>query len=134
MHNNDGPQKPARIHPVIKLRSRKLRRSMTEAERFLWLFLRKKQLYGYRFRRQHPLGRYIVDFVCLEAGLIIEVDGGQHDELHKRDEIRTQWLERQGFLVLRFWNNEVLHEMESVVDMILRALDSRNPPPSRPSP
>jgi very-short-patch-repair endonuclease len=82
-------------------------------------------LNGYKFRRQHPLSYYIVDFVCLEKGLIIEVDGGQHDKMRKRDEIRTKWLEQQGFLVLRFWNNEVLNNIENVADTILRTLEER---------
>jgi very-short-patch-repair endonuclease len=90
--------------PVVK----KLRENATDAERKLWHLLRRKQVAGLRFRRQYPLGPYIVDFVCLPARLIIEVDGGQHADHVERDTMRTAWLESQGFRVIRFWNNEVL--------------------------
>ena len=79
---------------------------------------------GYKFRRQHPLGRSIVDFVCIEHRLVIEADGGQHNE-SKSDEYRTAWLERQGWRVLRFWNNEVRANSEGVQETILEALNSR---------
>ncbi len=95
---------------------------MTEAERALWSRLRKRQLRGCLFRRQYPLGRYIVDFVCLEQRLIIEVDGGQHNEQRTYDERRTAWREEQGYRVLRFWNNEVLNERQAVVETIFQAL------------
>ena len=104
-----------------------LRINMTDSERRLWSFLRANQLEGYKFRRQHPLGIYIVDFVCLQRKLIIEVDGGQHAERAEMDEARSAWLMRQGFRVLRFWNNEVLDEMEAVLEVIREVLVS--PPP-----
>ena len=86
---------------------RTLRKNPTESERALWRRLRQRQFIGFKFRRQHLLGSYIVDFVCLEKKLIIEVDGGQHAECAD-DMKRTCWLENRGFHVLRFWNNQVL--------------------------
>ncbi len=88
--------------------ARRLRKHPTDAERLLWRHLRLRQLGGYKFRRQQPLGPYIVDFVCLAKRLIVEVDGGQHAEQAEEDAQRTAWLEAQGFRVLRFWNTEVL--------------------------
>jgi len=79
-----------------------------------------------KFRRQHPVGDYIVDFVCLEIKLIIEVDGGQHSG-DIRDEIRDSWLSGEGFKILRYWNNQVLNETEAVVEDILRNTDSPSP-------
>ncbi len=111
---------------------RKLHTSMTDAEMHLWQCLRRRQMGGFKFRRQHPFGDYILDFVSLEAGLVIEVDGGQHGEKMKEDAARTANLAAAGFRVLRFWNNEVLHDIEAVKESIWRALHT--PPPSRPSP
>jgi len=108
-----------------------LRKNMTDAEQRLWSCLKRKQVNDYKFRRQFPLGRYIVDFVCLEARLIIEVDGGQHAEQAGHDEMRDKWLASQRFRVLRFWNNDVLRETDAVVEKIARAL---NAPPPHPSP
>src|SRR5262249_28002322 len=89
-------------------RARKLRREMTEAEKRLWQMLRSRQTEGYRFRRQVPIGRFIVDFVCRAARLIVEIDGGQRGLLTEGEASRTRFLEREGYRVLRFWNNEVL--------------------------
>jgi len=114
----------------IKL-ARQLRKNMTDAERKLWNILRNRNL-GVKFRRQEPIGDYIVDFVCYEKKLIIEIDGGQHCE-DKRDKIRDRWLENQGFKVLRFWNNEVLSNIEGVVEIIKKNLFSPSPSP-QPSP
>src|SRR5207302_1132207 len=102
--------------------ARELRRDMTNAERKLWLRLRRKRLDGHRFRRQVPLGPFIVDFACLAARLVIEVDGGQHAEQVERDTARNAWLESRGFRVLRFWNFQVLQETESVMAAIWMAL------------
>ncbi len=88
----------------------------------LWSRIRRKQLEGFRFRRQHPLGRYIVDFFCPEARLIIEVDGGQHGVENVRDAIRTEWLEKRGYRVIRLWNKDVLAQTEDVLASILAAL------------
>jgi very-short-patch-repair endonuclease len=100
--------------------ARKLRRRQTEAERSLWMGLRNRQLKGVKFRRQQPIGPYVVDFVSIEKRLIVEVDGGQHNEegIKGKDEERTLWLKGQGYQVLRFWNNEVLTNMEGVLEKI----------------
>ena len=95
---------------------------MTEAEQRLWYLLRRRQFGGQKFRRQQMLGRYIVDFVCLQARLIIEVDGGHHDEHAIAEATRTAWLESQGFRVIRFWNTQVLFEAEAVCEEICLAL------------
>jgi very-short-patch-repair endonuclease len=102
---------------------------MTDAEKALWRVLRGRQVSGLKFRRQYPFGDYILDFVCLENKLIIEVDGGQHGERAEYDEIRTSNLQRAGFRVLRFWNTEVLHEMEGVKERIWRAVQKYRPHP-----
>ena len=115
--------------PIVK----KLRENATDAERKLWHHLRRKQIDGLRFRRQYPLGPYIVDFVCLPARLIIEVDGGQHTEQMERDAARTAWLKAQGFRVIRFWNNEVLGNIEGVLHVIGEQLAPATPPPPTPS-
>ncbi len=104
-------------------RARQLRRHSTEAESALWKHLRARQLDGYKFRRQVPLGQYVVDFVCFERRLIVEIDGGHHQGQAVYDDERTKWLESQGFRVLRFWNNEVLGQMEGVAQAILKELE-----------
>ena len=91
---------------------------MTDAEQRLWRFLRRKQMSDFKFRRQHPFGDYIIDFVCLEIMLAVEVDGGQHNERLAEDTARTEYLKRAGFRVLRFWNNEVMSEIDSVTAAI----------------
>ena len=111
-----------RITPNTKALARRLRTEMTDAEKHLWRHLRMRQMAGMKFRRQHPLGVYLLDFVCLEAKLVIEVDGGQHAEQADADRSRTAWIELQGFKVLRFWNHEVLQEIESVTRVIFEAL------------
>jgi very-short-patch-repair endonuclease len=103
---------------------------MTDAERKLWHRLRANQL-GLKFRRQHPFENYIVDFVCLPAKLIVEVDGGQHQDHAGQDAQRTVILEKAGFRVLRFWNNQVLAEIDSVVEAIKLSLET-HPHPSLP--
>jgi len=99
-------------------RQRALRKNMSDAEQAMWHFLRGRQISGLKFRRQHPFADYILDFVCPEIKLVIEVDGGQHELQAKYDENRTQQLQAAGFRVLRFWNNEVLKEKESVKEKI----------------
>ena len=106
-----------------------LRNETTDAEKALWKVLRCRQVSGLKFRRQHPFGDYILDFVCLENKLIIEVDGGQHADRTKHDEIRTENLLTAGFRVLRFWNNEVLEEIEAVKERIWRAVQEQQPHP-----
>ena len=107
-----------------------LRKTLTDAERKLWQHLRAEQL-GVKFRRQHPFQGYILDFVCLERRLVIEVDGAQHADAAVQDAVRTEVLARAGFRVLRFWNNEVLLQTDAVVACIANEL---NPSPSCPSP
>lgn len=111
-----------RVPPGTKDFSRKLRSEMTEAESYLWQHLRARQIHDLKFRRQHPVGNYILDFACIEAKLAIEVDGGQHNELQSLDNLRTAWLETQGWKVLRFWNNEVLQNVEGVLEVICNRL------------
>lgn len=124
-----------RINQTTKKNSRSLRREMTDAEQLLWRHLRMRQMRGCKFRRQHPLGRYILDFVCLEAALVVEVDGGQHAENEEQDLLRTMFLSQQGLRVLRFWNNDVLKDIESVKQVIWNALGKvGTEPPSQPSP
>jgi very-short-patch-repair endonuclease len=109
---------------MLKDNARDLRKRMTESERALWSLLRRKQLEGYRFRKQVPIGKYIVDFACLDARLVVEVDGGQHGE-SASDAERDAWLRSQRFRVLRFWNNDVLKNPEGVMQMVLRALEAK---------
>jgi very-short-patch-repair endonuclease len=108
-----------------------LRKESTDAERKLWQRLRGEQL-GVKFRRQHPFLEYVLDFVALDNKLVIEVDGSQHLEQFEYDRKRTSELGAAGFRVLRFWNNEVLNEIEAVAEAILIAI--RNPSPPQPSP
>jgi len=105
--------------------ARTLRHQATDAERLLWSRLRDQRLAGYKFRRQHPIGPYVVDFACVERHLVVEVDGGQHalDSERARDEERTRRIEAEGFRVLRFWNNEVLTNLEGVLEAILAACE-----------
>jgi len=95
--------------------ARKLRAAQTDAETRLWFYLRGRRFAGHKFRRQYPVGPYIVDFICLQQSLVIEVDGGQHAERIHEDAKRTAYLESQGLRVLRFWNNDVLGNMEGVL-------------------
>jgi len=106
-----------------------LRKQMTDAEHRLWYHLRKRQLNGYRFRRQYPVGPFIADFACIDEGLIVEVDGGQHNEQRAADETRTRFLENRGFRVLRFWNNHVLKQTEVCLGLIAEALGPHPGPP-----
>lgn len=101
-----------------------LRTNSTNAEKHLWSLLRNRQLGGYKFRRQHPIPPYIVDFVCLEQHLVIELDGGQHTEAQAYDAARTAALERLGYQVLRFWNNEFLENTQAVLEEILRKMEA----------
>lgn len=113
--------KQYRILPKQTKNARRLRTNMTDAEKKLWYRLRNKQFYGFRFRRQHPIGPYIVDFVCLKTKLIIELDGGQHAG-NAKDGTRTSYLQSQGFTVLRLWNNEVMENLEGVLEMLAKHL------------
>ena len=103
-------------------RARHLRKESTKAERALWNLVRDRRLAGHKFRRQVPLGSYVVDFACFEQRLVIEIDGGHHGEQADYDRKRAAWLESQGFRVLRFWNNEVLGEPDGVTQVIVEAV------------
>ncbi|MFH1140789.1 MAG: endonuclease domain-containing protein [Chloroflexota bacterium] len=111
-------------------RARHLRANLTDAERKLWSHLRLRQIEGHKFRRQRPIGPYIVDFVCLERRLVIEVDGSQHMQRASLDARRDAWLASVGFKVLRFWDNQVLNEMAAVTETIAEALRVGVNPPS----
>ena len=113
---------------------RKLRNAPTDAEHRLWQYLRNRQLEGCKFRRQHPFGDYILDFACLERKIVVELDGGQHADNLQYDNARTDYLERCGFQVLRFWNNEVFNNIEGVAEVILSTLAQRatSSPPNPP--
>lgn len=134
-YNNPSPQpSPARgeggkarhFYTEKTLRySKELRKCMTDAENLLWFYLKNKQLNGYKFRRQEAIDNYIADFVCYEKKLIIELDGGHHNENKniEKDKVRQNYFEKQGFKVLRFWNNDLFQDIESVLDVVLKALE-----------
>jgi very-short-patch-repair endonuclease len=103
-------------------RARHLRKNPTGTESDLWSVLRNRQFFGFRFRRQHPIGPYIVDFVCLQSQLVIELDGAQHISSVEYDATRTNYLNGHGFSVVRFWNNQVFTEMDGVEESILHTL------------
>jgi len=111
------------VNKLLKERSRDLRKNLTDAEQKLWQKLRNKQIKDHKFRRQFVLGNYIVDFICLDKRLIVEVDGGQHMDNVDYDLQRDEWLKSQNFNVLRFWNNQVLNEIDSVLEVIVRKLE-----------
>jgi len=106
---------------VLRQRARALRQNSTDAEGYLWYYLRANRL-GFKFKRQVPIGEYIVDFVCLEKRLIIELDGGQHMDNQMYDMKRTDWLMTGGFKVLRFWNHDIFQQTPSVFDVIITSL------------
>jgi len=110
--------------------ARQLRGAMTDAERRLWSLLRNRKLVGSKFRRQVPVGPYVADFLCFEARLIVEVDGGQHTE-SPRDEVRDAWLRSQRLIVLRLWNSDVLKNPEGVLAALQAALATQSAPHTR---
>ena len=117
------------LHKYTKFAQQKsieLRKNMTDAEQKLWSHIRKEQLNGYKFRRQQPIGPFVVDFVCLPKKLILEIDGGQHnsEECIKTDNQRTIYLESKGFTILRFWNNEIFDNIQGVLEQIINTLNS----------
>jgi adenine-specific DNA-methyltransferase len=114
--------------------ARDLRGQQTDAEQLLWQILRAKRFLGLKFRRQHPVGRYILDFYCDELKLAIELDGGQHVEHQAYDQDRTRFLEEQGIHVLRYWNNQMLGETEAVLEAIHQEVMGRRPSPPAPLP
>jgi very-short-patch-repair endonuclease len=102
--------------------ARGLRNSATNAEKHLWRYLRGRRLNGFKFRRQRPMGMYVCDFVCLEAGVVVELDGSQHVADARYDTERDAYLRAHGYRVLRFWNGQVFSETEAVVETICQAL------------
>ncbi|SPA39975.1 conserved hypothetical protein [Cupriavidus taiwanensis] len=110
--------------------ARLLRAHQTNAEQRLWYQLRDRRFMGLKFKRQHQMGPFIVDFVCIDAMLVIEADGGQHGDA--RDAARDAWFRRQGFHVLRFWNSEVLGQTDAVLEKIRQVVLERVFPPGRP--
>lgn len=103
--------------------ARELRNNATDAEKLLWRHLRGRRLNGFKFRRQRPMGKYVCDFVCLEAGVVVELDGSQHVTDSSYDANRDTYLKAHGYRVLRFWNGQVFSEMAAVVETIYQALD-----------
>jgi adenine-specific DNA-methyltransferase len=124
------PKAPHYQDDLAKARS--LRGRTTDAERSLWRSLRNRQLGGAKFRRQHPIGGYVVDFYCQEAYLAVELDGGQHvaSDMNRQDERRTAELMSKGIRLLRFWDNEVLTNERGVLQKIAEAIANPSPPPS----
>ena len=121
-------------HPVdgARARARTLRQNMTEPERRVWQILRSHQMKGYKFRRQVSIGCYITDFVCHEARLIVEIDGGQHDRLSPREAERSGFLQNEGYRILRFWNNEVLANLDGLQKTIADELGRVTPTQTLP--
>lgn len=116
-------EKKNRLSHMIRNRARELRKSSTPAEQKLWQALRNRNLGGYKFRRQHPMGPFITDFFCAEVGLVIELDGGAHLEQVDYDQVRTDWLEDRGYHVIRFWNDDVLNHLDDVTQEILHTCE-----------
>ena len=112
---------------ILNENARNLRKQPTDVETLLWAKIRGRQIEGLKFRRQHVIGPYIVDFVCLCKRVVIELDGGQHAVERKKDEVRDNWLRREGYVVLRFWNHEVFENLEGVLEAIRKELISPSP-------
>ena len=98
--------------------AKNLRKNQTEAEKLLWKHLKAKQINGFKFRRQHPMGKFITDFICLEKKLVVELDGGQHVLNKEKDIERDKWFYNEGFEVLRIWNNEIFHNINGIMEAI----------------
>jgi very-short-patch-repair endonuclease len=122
-----SPNRKPPLDPNLLTFARNLRQSSTDAEQHLWRLLRNRRLTGHKFRRQHPIPPYVLDFYCHAKKLAIELDGGQHntDEARAHDEIRTRFLASRGIHVLRFWNDAVLTETDAVLEAIHKALTAR---------
>jgi very-short-patch-repair endonuclease len=114
--------------------ARRLRRDSTDVERTLWQYLRGAQVMGVSFRKQHPIGNYIVDFCAPSLKLVIELDGGQHADALEADSKRTASLQQEGFTVLRFWNNDITGNMDGVRQTITDAVAKQQTTPPPPSP
>jgi len=122
------------MQAMIKNRARKLRKNMTDVERLLWRYLRNRQLGEWKFRRQHAIGPFIVDFVCVEKKLVIEADGGQHAQNLETDNKRSEYLREKGYQIIRFWNHEILQEPEAVLNTIFLLLSENISPHPIPLP
>lgn len=118
----------------MRQRARDLRKKSTDAENYLWYFLRSRRFCEFKFRRQYVIDNYIVDFVCIKKQLIIELDGGQHAEALNYDAKRTAFLEAKGYVVLRFWNNEIFTETEGVINTIFNVLQTSKNTNPHPNP
>lgn len=118
--------KSKRSYPSTMSKARSLRKSMTAEERKLWVFLRNHQVLGIGFRRQHAIGPYVVDFCAPSVKLIIEVDGSQHLDCSEYENDRLQFLLAKGYNVLRFWNNEITNDIQSVIVIIIQTIQDRN--------
>ena len=127
-YKKDQPEGNREPLNTLTSRARSLRKQATDAERLLWRYLRGRHMDGYKFRRQVVIKPYIVDFICLEAMLIIEADGGQHLEQLIYDEKRSRHLKSAGYRVLRFWNHDILTETEIVLEQIHNALMESSQP------
>ncbi len=131
---SDSQQATRRVHPTTLVHARELRHEMTPQENKLWQRLRQKQLYGLKFRHQHPIHHYILDFFCHEHKLAVEVDGHSHAEpaQQARDLARKEWLAQRGIQVIRFANREIDTNIEAVLDEIARACGVQDPPSNSP--
>ena len=130
MGEGEGGGERTMVSRLAKV-ARSLRRRSTDAERLLWRRLRARQLDGLKFRRQEPIGKYIVDFVCFERRVIVEVDGGGHAAEKGKDSQRDGWLRERGFKVLRFWNTDVIGNTDAVIEAIAESCVN-HPPPAPP--
>jgi very-short-patch-repair endonuclease len=125
------PSSLSRLRERAGVRARALRKAQTDAENLLWYRLRNRQLLDLKFRRQRPIGKYFADFACIEIGLVIELDGGQHVEQLAYDAQREQDMQTMGFRTLRFWDHEVLKEIDAVVEKIRQVAETLTPTLSR---
>jgi len=116
------PHHPSALPEDLLRFAREMRTGLTDAEALMWKLLRNRRVANAKFRRQHPMGRFILDFYCDEKKLAVEIDGGQHADAKEYDEARDAWLRQRGVRVLRFWNNQVLSETESVMEVIYATL------------
>jgi very-short-patch-repair endonuclease len=129
LESNSAMQLQTNTRIIQEQRPRDLRNAATDAERSVWQHLRNRQMAGAKFRRQHPLGDYIVDFISFDAMLIIELDGGQHAERTSYDTRRDAFLTSAGFKILRFWNSDVMTNLDGVLETIHTATATRYPSP-----
>jgi len=118
-----------RIAPYLQTSAKRLRSHQTDAEQRIWMRRRSRQINGLKFRRQHSIGPYIVDFCCLGKKIVVEIDGGQHAEQTEEDQRRRNYLSKRGYRVLRYWNHDVLNSTDAVLEDILDSVDRPHPSP-----